>query len=211
MAAAIKASSDDPEDGSKHDKIIEELKAIRAQQELMTSNTNAAMAIIIETSRHPSSMAQRTQSSPADCARRAGKTENIGTEILYDPKMRVVTRDGMNFDLMWISEVKTGIKVSVPGFITYNVDLLNSHRGGIILLVKHKHILLIKYVFTAPSQIWIGLSCCKDLVLGGCYIPPVDSDFSDPAIIGQIQAKLSSMWPERDGQYRDLQDETINT
>jgi hypothetical protein len=137
---------------------------------------------------------------------------------------------------MWISEVKTGMKVSIPGFITYhNVDVENCHRGGIILLVKHRLTPFILNVdVTAPSQIWIRFSFCKDLLLGGCYIPPVDSDYSDPAIIGQLQAKLrnpdgllpillgdinarmwdvdvlSSMWPEGDGLYQGLEDETIN-
>lgn len=41
------------------------------------------------------------------------------------------------FDLIWITEIKTGWKISVPGFIVYqNTDKENCHRGGIALLVK---------------------------------------------------------------------------
>ena len=84
------------------------------------------------------------------------------------------------------------------------------------------------------SQIWISLSCCSNLVFGGCYAPPVDSDYADDAIFGDMQAKLmnsdrqlpillgdlnarmwsenalSTQWPNGGGRYVHLADHTVN-
>lgn len=140
------------------------------------------------------------------------------------------------FDLLWISEIKTRMKISVPGFETYyNVDLKNSHRGGILLLVKHRLVPFINHIDLAkPSQIWISLSCCKNVVLGGCYIPPIDSDYRDVSILGSLQSKLmaeesgssillgdlnarmwneqllASTWPDNEAAYYELEDHTVN-
>ena len=140
-----------------------------------------------------------------------------------------------SFDLIWLSEVKTGLRVSVPGYVTYqNVNMEHSHRGGIVLLVKNMFVSFVSYVdMSAPSQIWIKLSCCQNLTFGGCYIPPADSTFYDPAIVGQVQARLqmseelpiligdlnarvwsqealATLWPDSYGSYRNLADQTVN-
>jgi hypothetical protein len=37
---------------------------------------------------------------------------------------------------------------------------------------------------------WISLTFSADVVLGGGYIPTTDSDYSDAALLGSIQAKM---------------------
>ena len=97
-----------------------------------------------------------------------------------------------SFDILWLSEVKTGLSVYVPGFVTYqNINKDCSHRGGIVLLVKHSLVKYVKMVdVSEPGQIWLYLTICPKLALGSCYMPPIDSLYSEPSLLGNIQAKL---------------------
>ena len=141
-----------------------------------------------------------------------------------------------SFDLIWICEVKTGLTISVPGFVSYhNIDKKNSHRGGIVLLMKHWLVPRIIHVdLTEGGQIWAHLSCCQNLALGGCYVPPSDSDYHDPALLGSIQARLdmddgklpillgdlnariwsreslNSLWLQNEGTYETLADQSMS-
>ena len=95
--------------------------------------------------------------------------------------------------LYWISEIKTSLVISVPGFMAFhNVDPKSSHRGGIVLLVKQNLVKWISRVQIMHSQIWITLEHCSKLLLGGCYLPPNDSIYHDAAILGDIQAQMMS-------------------
>lgn len=140
------------------------------------------------------------------------------------------------FDLIWISEVKTGLIVTVPGFDVYsNIDNTNCNRGGIILLVKHRLKPYVSCVDTSePGQIWINLLCLNTVTLGGCYIPPADSDYADIALFGSLQAKLmtshdripivvgdlncrlwnkpelDSLWSNGEGVYTNMVDNNVN-
>ena len=107
-------------------------------------------------------------------------------------KKNTVLKYALNFDVIWLSEIKTIQRISVPGFQVYhNVDVKAGHRGGISLLLKHWLIPFILNIdCSEPGQIWVRLSCCEDLILGGCYIPPIDSDYREAAMLGSLQAKL---------------------
>lgn len=37
------------------------------------------------------------------------------------------------------------------------------------------------------GQIWVELSCCPGMRLGGVYIPPVDSPYHDPTLLGTLE------------------------
>ncbi len=39
----------------------------------------------------------------------------------------------------------------------------------------------------AEGQTWVELSCCTGMRLGAKYIPPVDSPYHDPALLGEGQ------------------------
>lgn len=39
----------------------------------------------------------------------------------------------------------------------------------------------------AEGQTWVELSCCPGMRLGAMYIPPVDSPYHDPALLGEGQ------------------------
>jgi hypothetical protein len=139
------------------------------------------------------------------------------------------------FDLIWISEIKTSLVISVPGFMAFhNVDPKSSHRGGIVLLVKQNLVKWISRVQMMHSQIWITLEHCSKLLLGGCYLPPNDSIYHDASILGDIQVQMMStegqlpillgdlnarmwnpealneLWTHEADRYRNLVDHTVN-
>ena len=41
------------------------------------------------------------------------------------------------------------------------------------------------------GQIWVELSCCPGMKLGGVYIPPVDSPYHDPALLGALEGQVT--------------------
>ncbi len=98
----------------------------------------------------------------------------------------------LEFDAVWILELKTGTDIQIPGFCVFrNIDETCPHRGGIALLVKNYLQPYIDQVdITTPGQIWLGLRCAPNYSMGGCYIPPTDSPYFDLAHFGYLQSRL---------------------
>ncbi len=95
-------------------------------------------------------------------------------EKLNDPE---ILKFLMQYDLVWLLEVKSAYEKSVPGFYMYNnKSRVGCNRGGVMLLIKCA---LMQYVTNVNMEeddmIWVNLSVCKDVKFGGVYIPPEDS------------------------------------
>ena len=99
----------------------------------------------------------------------------------------------LQFDLVWISEVKVISQTSVPGFIMYyNKSKYGQNRGGMILLVKCAlEKFIIKVNVDNESMIFLELSLCAGVQLGGVYVPPADSPYFEPLLFGVINAVCS--------------------
>ena len=100
------------------------------------------------------------------------------------------------FDVIFISEVKTPLTITLTGFTVYDaISTGNSHRGGIIHLVKNylvPHIVKVS-LNRVHGIIWVELSHWAGYVFGGCYIPPSDSRYFDPSIFGELQGQIIDM------------------
>ena len=98
----------------------------------------------------------------------------------------------LGFDIVWILETKKHFNVQVPGFTVYeNVSREGYHRGGVMMLVKHKILDSIVEVDTnTEGQIWIVLDRhgTQTVKVGGVYIPPEDSPYFNPAEFGALAA-----------------------
>ena len=88
-------------------------------------------------------------------------------------------------------ETKQYFNLNVPGFIAYtNVSKSGTHRGGVVLLIKHKIAELVSNIDReVEDQIWIELSCLPSVKLGGIYIPPDDSPYYHPCMYGEVAAR----------------------
>ena len=98
----------------------------------------------------------------------------------------------LSFDIIWISEIKETLVTSVPGFDVYmNKSKKNIRRGGIMMLVKCALVPFITHVnMSIEGQIWVELSCCVGVRFGGVYIPPDDSPYHDPALLGALEGQV---------------------
>ena len=99
----------------------------------------------------------------------------------------------LNFDIVWILETKYFSQSSVPGFRVYlNESKKGRHRGGVIMLVKCALVDYITRVDTDDEgMIWLELSMCVGIKLGGVYIPPADSLYFDMSLFGLLQARCA--------------------
>lgn len=99
-------------------------------------------------------------------------------EKLQDPD---IFKFLVQYDMVWLLEVRNVHQKSVPGFYVYNnKSRKGHHRGGVMLLVKCA---LMPYVtrvdMNADDMIWVELSLCAGVRFGGVYIPPEDSLYSE--------------------------------
>ena len=90
--------------------------------------------------------------------------------------------------MIWLSETKTCLNVSVPGFrVYYNPSKHGTHRGGIILLMKDSLVDYIKCIdMDTEGQIWVVLAFIVNYKLGGVYINPDDSPYFQQSDLGAL-------------------------
>ena len=138
----------------------------------------------------------------------------------------------LNFDIIWLLEVKHASQSSVPGFdIYYNKSKRGEHRGGVMMLVKCS---ISKYItkvdMDTEDMVWLELSLCAGVKLGGVYIPPSDSQYFDMSqfsflcakciesekvvLMGDLNARVGNPYiTGHDGsvkEYGDVKDDTVN-
>ena len=99
-----------------------------------------------------------------------------------------------NYDIISLNEVKTGLPVSFPGYVSYkSVVRGSSERGGTVVLIKNYLYNSIMYVDTSiDEQIWIQLRCAPKYLFGFCYIPPADSQYYSHDSFASIQEKIKT-------------------
>ena len=98
----------------------------------------------------------------------------------------------LGYDIIWITEIGGTLVKSIPGFDIYvNKSKQNDHRGGIMMLVKCSLAPFVTKVnMLIEGQIWMELSCCAGVRYGGVYIPPDDSPYYDPALLGALESQV---------------------
>ena len=95
---------------------------------------------------------------------------------------------------MCLNEVKTGLNISFPGYVTYmSIDKKAPHRGGTAVLIKsYLEKLIISIDISICDQIWIEIKSAPIILLGFCYIPPSDSMYYSNEYFSAIQEKIKS-------------------
>ena len=98
------------------------------------------------------------------------------------------------FDLIGLSEIKTDLPVSLPGYVSYKSTVSGgTHKGGTALLIKHSLKKSLINVDTGiEGQVWVRLSCAPDIMFGFVYIPPSDSPYFNSALISAVQEKVKT-------------------
>ena len=113
----------------------------------------------------------------------------VYTKLEKDNVLRLL----LKFDIVALYEVKTNLRVSLPGFIPYRSTTMASHRGGTILFVHKSLRRCITHIDTSvQDQVWLHLTVLGAIMLGFCYVPPSDSPYYDPSSFSSIQEKVKS-------------------
>jgi hypothetical protein len=96
----------------------------------------------------------------------------------------------LEHDIVFLNELKTRLKFSVPGFSVYRAKTVNPHRGGVAVLIKNY---LEEYLTSVDTEgndiVWLTFSFMPNVVIGGTYIPPIDLPYFSETLFSQIQEK----------------------
>ena len=92
----------------------------------------------------------------------------------------------INYDVIFLNEIKTDVMFNLPGYKTY-LSCNSNRRGGTALLLKNYLINCVGNIDTTlDGQIWLELSILQNITLVGCYIPPSDSPYFDGRIFANM-------------------------
>ena len=93
----------------------------------------------------------------------------------------------IQFDIVFLSEIKSSRPISLPGFSVAAQCSENGH-GGVALLIKHYLQNQIKILFQSSNVIAFQHSNLPETIFIGAYIEPADSKYYDPQCFGIIQS-----------------------
>ena len=98
----------------------------------------------------------------------------------------------LNFDVVWLSEVKVAFEVQAPGFKSFRTNSSEKNtRGGVVILIKNHLVKEISNIsINNEGFIWVEFITWKNYTFGGGYIPPSDSKYFDDCLFGEIQGKI---------------------
>ena len=100
---------------------------------------------------------------------------------------KIVTTYCNQFDLIFLSEIKTDRHVSLPGFSLICQSIQDGH-GGVCLFAKHYIHNAIEILFDSSNLIIFKVSPISNVIFIGAYIEPVGSRYFDPQVFGIIQS-----------------------
>ena len=96
------------------------------------------------------------------------------------------------FDIIFLSECKTPLPINALGFESFLNPIDNSSTsGGVAILIRHHMIQNISYMDCSErNKIWFRLNYYSDILFGGIYIYPNNSQYFNSNDLAEIQAKL---------------------
>ena len=103
-------------------------------------------------------------------------------------------RTFLNYDIVCLNEVKTSLRVCLPGYVSFMSNNKTSpHRGGTVVMVKKNLAQSAVNVDTSTvDQVWLQFRCVPGGVFGCCYVPPSDSLYFSHDSFASIQDKILS-------------------
>ena len=97
----------------------------------------------------------------------------------------------LDFEIIWISELKTDTNVHLPGYKCFrNINRYKNH-GGIALFAKDKIQYFIQSVqYHNDHCIYISFTNIPNVVFYGCYIPPHESLYYNNDMFATLSSNL---------------------
>ena len=92
------------------------------------------------------------------------------------------------YDFVFLTEIKTSLKITCTGFTVYQHSAKQGHRGGVALLLKPWLARFVKKIDKSYENILVcEFETMPDTVFVGCYVTPSDSPYYDSAVFGHLQ------------------------
>ena len=93
------------------------------------------------------------------------------------------------YDFVFLTEIKTPLKISCTGFTVYQHSAKQSHRGGVALLLKPWLAKFVKKIDKSYENILVcEFEIMPDTVFVSCYITLSDSPYFDNSVFGHLQS-----------------------
>ena len=94
--------------------------------------------------------------------------------------------------IICLNEVKTPLRVCLPGYVSYlSNNKVSPYRGGTVVMIKNYLAQSAMSVDTGfVDQVWFKLRCVPGVVFGAYYIPPSDSPYFSHDSFASIQGKV---------------------
>ena len=105
----------------------------------------------------------------------------------------VILKFLLQHDIIWLLEARSVHQKTVPGFnMYYNKSERGQQRGGVVMLIRCA---LMPYVIRVDMEtddmIWLELSVCAGVRLGGVYVPPEDSLYCEASPLRSLNLRCS--------------------
>lgn len=95
-------------------------------------------------------------------------------------------------DIICLNEIKTQIRFTIPGYVSY-INAQDSNRGGVAVLVRKDVNRLLSHVdYSTKDQIRFQLKCWPRITFIACYIPPEDSPYFNLDSIASLSSTFQS-------------------
>ena len=96
-----------------------------------------------------------------------------------------------NFDVLWLSELKTDSDVHIPGFTSYRNPERYINHGGVGLFIKYSLVDDVENVqFSGDDAVFVSFKTIPDVVFSGWYVAPHDSRYASNDVFAALSAKL---------------------
>ena len=97
----------------------------------------------------------------------------------------------VDFDIIWISELKTDTNVHLPGYKCFRNTIRYNNHGGVGLFVKDRIKSYVQSVqYHNDDCIYISFTNIPNVVFYGCYIPPNESLYYNNDIFATLSSSL---------------------
>ena len=98
----------------------------------------------------------------------------------------------LEYDIVALNEVKTPLRVCLPGYVPFkSVTKENANRGGTLVMVKNSLASLVYNVDTSTvDQVWFQLQCAPGITFCFGYVPPTDSPYYSHSLFASIQERI---------------------
>lgn len=112
---------------------------------------------------------------------------SIRSKVERDEVLKTLT----DFDMFWLSELKTKTDIHVPGYKCFRSEERYDTHGGIALFIKYSLVAIIKEVkHVQDDAVSVTFISAPNVLFSGWYIPPSDSKYADNRTFARMSSLL---------------------